>query len=775
MIDVKGVRSAQPDRDPTDPLNLRKQEEGNGKALGGGMFGGILALGLYLRSFLWSEPQAAIAPEPAGPKGTSEDENEAAPRRTASLGFAEEQPAPEEETAEGEQEMLPPIRSPFPSVLGPFASLTFSPLSVYSIGTEAARGPANAILPPFNSFGVGSGPLKGSSLTSYDPPPANGGSGPVIARPIDGIDTPEDEDEEDDTPQDRTARHKGPVYLGDVGSGAAVAFALSYFLSQTTNPDGSPLTVTMGDSTSGLLEPRGEGWRYIADTEFLGEVRIDYTVTDGGIDLPQTAYLSIVPNFYEGGDGDDLIVGTHGRDDIQGHGGDDNLAGLAGHDTISGGAGDDNIAGGDGDDILTGGDGDDLIAGGGGNDVIRGGAGNDRLYGEEGNDEIHGEDGDDEAYGGAGDDVLSGGQGKDILSGGAGQDILDGGAGDDVVSGGMQDDLLHGGDGDDLLAGDEGDDEIHGGAGDDEADGGDGDDVIKGGLGDDVLTGGAGHDLLSGDEGRDLLSGGAGEDVLEGGAGDDVIEGGTGDDLLFGGAGDDDLHGDEGADVVSGGAGRDMLDGGDGDDVLSGGEDEDVVAGGAGDDLVIADDDDAHDHYDGGDDHDRLDYSAATESVSFDLEAGTASGASIGEDRFENFEALVGSGCDDTFDAGAGEAELTGNGGADLYRFVQGDTVDIIRSVYHITDFDDDDEIWIGSGSSHRQLRREQKSLEDRIEDGLEDYAEATGADEPRVSYHFDWTDTYRRTVIEVDFDRDKVVDLELVFENDAVFVMEQA
>jgi Ca2+-binding RTX toxin-like protein len=516
---------------------------------------------------------------------------------------------------------------------------------------------------------------------------------------------PDEDSEDEDAPQEpnKSPRSNGPVYLGDVGSGMAVSFALSYFLSQTHDPEGDLLSISMGSGTSGTMIPKGEGWLYLADTDFLGEVKIDYVLTDGEFEVPQSAYLTVVENVFTGTDGDDLLVGTHGRDRISGLEWDDNLAGLGGRDTIEGGGGDDNIAGGDGDDILIGGDGDDVIVGGRGDDWISGGAGNDRLYGEAGDDEIHGDAGDDEIHGGQGNDVLSGG---------------------------------------------------------------DGDDRIWGGDDDDVLSGDAGDDLLMGE---------AGDDVISGGDGDDAAFGGEGDDLIFGDDGDDLLDGGEGDDILSGGEGRDVLTGGIGDDVLRGGLDEDTVMGGAGNDLVIADDDDAPDYYDGGEGHDQLDYSDATQPVSFDLEAGTVSGDSTGEDSFENFERFVGTDGDDTFYACEGEAILTGNGGADLYTFVQGDTVNIIRSLYQITDFDSDDEMLIRMGSSHKQIRKAQDSLEDRLEDGLEDYADSIGADEPRLSYQFDWTDTYRRTVIEVDFDRDRVVDLQVILDGEHILVFETA
>ena len=704
MIDIKGTRSIQSATDPYDPMGLRKPEDDNTRSLAG-LVGGLISLGIYMRSFLWADPVAPVSPEdPAPVKDDDGLEGGGAPRRQALLLAATEKaPVGDYKEIPADDAMaVGPFR--FPVVFGRFESGLIAPFSASGFGLDLPRSYANTLLPPFEWFQGKDTAVRNSSPQGSDAAGVTVASiDQAVIDDLDGEmpDLSDDDEDTDGQDRNRAPRNTGPVYLGDVGSGAAVAFAMSHFLSQTTDPDGDLLQVSMGEGTSGLLDQRGAGWRYLADTDFLGDVRIDYTITDGFFEVAQTAFLNVVANSFTGSDDDDLIVGTHGRDVIMGLGGDDNLAGMEGRDTIDGGKGNDNIAGGDGADFLFGGDGDDLIAGGNGRDWISGGVGNDSLFGEEGDDEIYGDAGDDDIYGGQGSDQLFGGDGND------------------------------------------------------------------------VILGGAGEDLLSGDSGQDRLYGESGEDVIFAGLGNDTAYGGEGNDLLFGGEGADLLYGGEGDDVLTGEEGRDLLVGGAGNDVLQGGADEDTVAGGAGNDLVIADDDALADDYDGGDGEDQLNYSAATEAVSVDLVAGIVFGESTGSDSFANFEQFVGSAGDDTFHAGAGTAELTGNGGADIYNFVQGDTVDIIRSMYRITDFDSDDEIWIGPGASQTQIRKAQKSIEDRIEDGLDDFADDMGADEPQLSFRHDWTDTYRRTVIEVDFDRDSVVDLEIIMEGEHVFVVE--
>lgn len=58
---------------------------------------------------------------------------------------------------------------------------------------------------------------------------------------------------------------------------------------------------------------------------------------------------------FDGGNGDDAIIGKKGDDIIKGGSGDDKLRGKQGDDTLHGGAGGDKIIGGKGDDMLNGG------------------------------------------------------------------------------------------------------------------------------------------------------------------------------------------------------------------------------------------------------------------------------------------------------------------------------------------------------------------------------------------------------------------------------------
>ena len=344
------------------------------------------------------------------------------------------------------------------------------------------------------------------------------------------------------------------------------------------------------------------------------------------------------------------------------------------------------------------------------------------------------------------DDLIVGTQGRDAIRGLAGNDNLAGLGGRDVIHG------------------DEGNDNIAGGAGNDSLFGGDGDDIIAAGSGDDWVSGGMGNDQLYGEDGDDVIYGEAGNDTAYGGNGSDMLFGGEGNDLLDGGDGDDILIGDAGNDSLFGGAGN---------DILSDGAGKDVLSGGAGNDIVLASNDGASDYFDGGDGQDKLDYSDATSGVVLDLTTGVADGPSIGTDSFENFEHYVGSTHSDTIVAGAGQASFEGNGGHNIYQFVQGDTVEPMPSIYHISDFSGDDMIRFSSASGGKQIQKAQKSIEDRIDDFFDDFADNSRVDEPRLRYSHEWTDEYRHTIVEVDFDGDRSVDLTLMIDGEHVFVVE--
>jgi Ca2+-binding RTX toxin-like protein len=164
-----------------------------------------------------------------------------------------------------------------------------------------------------------------------------------------------------------------------------------------------------------------------------------------------------------------------------------------------------------------GGAGDDYIIGSSGNDVFIGGVGTDILDGQGGDDTfvLAGNDGSVDQYlGRAGYDTIQGGSGDDTLrvsyyNADYTVEAIDGGAGVNTFALTSGNDQLN-------LSGTQVSNMVlrfDGGAGDDYIIGSSGNDVIIGGVGTDFLNGAAGDDLLDGGTGSDSMSGGAGNDT----------------------------------------------------------------------------------------------------------------------------------------------------------------------------------------------------------------------------------------------------------------------
>ncbi len=165
-------------------------------------------------------------------------------------------------------------------------------------------------------------------------------------------------------------------------------------------------TVSGGDGNDRLVAV-GDGIDVVDRANFSGDAGNDVLKAKNGT-------LAI----FDGGPGNDKLVGSSNGDTLNGGSGADVLIGLAGEDTLSGGSGDDDLFGGRDADMLF------------------GDAGVDRLNGNLGNDTLFGGSGDDILRGGGSNDILDGQSDNDFLLGGRGKDTLRGGAGDDTLVGG---------------------------------------------------------------------------------------------------------------------------------------------------------------------------------------------------------------------------------------------------------------------------------------------------------------------------------------------------
>ena len=307
-------------------------------------------------------------------------------------------------------------------------------------------------------------------------------------------------------------------------------------------------------------------------------------------------YSNIERMNFNGGSGNDTIIGTSGNDTIFGNAGADSLVGGEGDDSLDGGADNDTLVGGEGDDTLNGGAGGDtfLLIGTG---TVLGGDGNDTFI-------LSG------SYTGS----INGGGGVDRIeiAPGVTEDIIFPesitGIETIVVQSGSGNDFLIGDDGDDSLDGQGGNDTLEARGGNDTLLGGDGNDILKPGLGIDTVDGGNGNDLLvvdyssfstdvssSHDNGSGIISSTDNQiDYsnieqlnLTTGSGIDVLVGTAGDDTLVAGDSTDSLFGDGGSDTLDGGAGNDTLVGANPNDSNPGLDEIDTLEGGTGNDLFI--------------------------------------------------------------------------------------------------------------------------------------------------------------------------------------------
>lgn len=138
----------------------------------------------------------------------------------------------------------------------------------------------------------------------------------------------------------------------------------------------------MSRSVNGELGNRASGG-YGQDT-ILG---FSEAVGGGDSDYISAHYHTTDRVIYDGGSGNDTLLGSGGHDILAGDYGNDYIVGAGGNDLISGQNGNDSLEGGySGNDTISGGNGNDTIKGGNGNDIIQGGKGRDELYGGTGKD-----------------------------------------------------------------------------------------------------------------------------------------------------------------------------------------------------------------------------------------------------------------------------------------------------------------------------------------------------------------------------------------------------
>ncbi len=313
-------------------------------------------------------------------------------------------------------------------------------------------------------------------------------------------------------------------------------------------------TVTYTSRVAGVTVTVGATANDGATTGELDDINSDVEIVTGSSAADTMTAAPGVAITFNGGAGNDTLIGDTAADTLNGEAGSDTLRGKAGNDVLNGGDGDDTFD----EEIAT--NGGDTFNGGNGIDTVdysaRTGAGvvvtmdgtvaNDGFALEADNvkadvENLIGSDQADTITGNASANVITGGLGNDTLNGGAGDDIFNEGSatsGLDTISGGTGVDTIdYSARTNPVIV------VLNGSTGSGEASEGDL-------LGTDTenVIGTAGDDTITGNASANELVGGAGDDILNGLAGDDTLEGGGGIEanVLDCGAGDGDIGFGEG-------------------------------------------------------------------------------------------------------------------------------------------------------------------------------------------------------------------------------------
>ncbi|MEI9939163.1 MAG: calcium-binding protein [Pseudomonadota bacterium] len=294
----------------------------------------------------------------------------------------------------------------------------------------------------------------------------------------------------------------------------------------------------------------------------VDDIKSDVEIVTGGSAADTMTAAPTVGVTFNGGPGDDTLIGDTGADTLNGEAGNDTLRGKAGNDILNGGDGNDTF------DEETASNGSDVFNGGAGIDTLNysarlagvtvtmdGTAANDgalvTTVSEGDNckadvENILGSDLADTITGNAANNTITGGLGNDILNGGAGDDTFPAGSaidGLDTISGGTGVDTIDYSHRTALVVV-----TLNPGVGSGEVTEGD---LLATDM--ENVVGTDFDDTITGNAAANELVGGLGDDTLDGAAGDDVLEGGGGAEKnhLDCGSGDGDIGFGQGSDALA--------------------------------------------------------------------------------------------------------------------------------------------------------------------------------------------------------------------------------
>ncbi|HEV2565203.1 MAG TPA: Ig-like domain-containing protein, partial [Microvirga sp.] len=156
------------------------------------------------------------------------------------------------------------------------------------------------------------------------------------------------------TPSNDAPVGNADTVITNVAAGVTFSIAQSALLANDADPEGSALTITAVNGSTGLNAPAalGTGVVNVADNG-IANGSFNYVVSDGASTDPNnTVNITRVTGTINGGIGNEIIIGDAAGTTINGGGGNDTINAGDGNDTVSGGTGNDTILAGTGNDTI---------------------------------------------------------------------------------------------------------------------------------------------------------------------------------------------------------------------------------------------------------------------------------------------------------------------------------------------------------------------------------------------------------------------------------------
>jgi Ca2+-binding RTX toxin-like protein len=156
------------------------------------------------------------------------------------------------------------------------------------------------------------------------------------------------------TPSNDPPVGNADTVITNVATGVTFSIAQSALLANDADPEGSALSITAVNGSTGLNAPAvlGAGVINVADNG-TPNGSFNYVVSDGTLSDPtNTVSITRVTGTINGGIGNEIIIGDAAGTTINGGGGNDTINAGDGSDTVSGGTGNDTILAGTGNDTI---------------------------------------------------------------------------------------------------------------------------------------------------------------------------------------------------------------------------------------------------------------------------------------------------------------------------------------------------------------------------------------------------------------------------------------